>query len=107
MTTTNMPYITDYPDMYRVEETTCAYHESASPGYDPQKASYTYPTPETYSNARGLTASKLFIRKKEVAKEQYVQHAYSCHTVCCGSRMQHPCGKTSKCRFSWTENIYG
>lgn len=86
MTTTNMPHVTDYSDTYYVEENTHAYHESTSARYDPQKASCTYPIPtETYSNARGVTASTPFNRKKEVTKEQGVWHIYSYPAVCCDS----------------------
>lgn len=40
---------------------------------------------ETYSNARGVTASTPFNRKKEVTKEQGVWHIYSYPAVCCDS----------------------
>lgn len=72
----------------------------------PQQASYTYPTPtETYSNAGGVTASTLFNRKKEAAKEGGVWCAYSYPTTCCNSQIKYPYGRTSKCKFLWTVNI--
>nr|XP_023958630.1 collagen alpha-1(XXII) chain-like isoform X3 [Chrysemys picta bellii] len=68
MTSTSIPFLTDYPGRYYPEETTAGYYASSSSGYYPDREKHTFPT-KYYVDARDdttLTVKTSFSEEKNL-----------------------------------------